>query len=1005
MFEFFFGKNTPVRKKRKISSALKRRQLNLESLEKRELLSVSPLTLPYRVETAIDWFESFDRKNTDSAQIAESIVTDSGNALANQWIVQLNQEALQTATSVASVAEHLASYGITVLSGLGSPGLLLTQIEPAAEQSEIEQSEMLADLGWFDFWQPNYVVETTGVAQEISDPDVDRQWAFDSINIGTAWEISDGTGVVVAVLDSGTTLTHPDLQDNIWINTAEIAGDGLDNDGNGFIDDVYGWNFVSGNANVTDTDGHGTHVAGIIGAVAGNGLGGAGAAPGVQILPVKVISGSTGSTANIVSAINYLIGLKSYGVNLAVMNMSLGYYSEDAAVGRAIEAAGTAGIVVVASAGNNGSNNDTKSHYPSGYNDFDNLIAVASIDPNGLLADNSNYGRTTVDLAAPGVSIYSTTKNGGYGLMSGTSMAAPFVSAAAAILAASDSQLSPAEIKTQILNAAEPLPNLTGKVASGGRLNFANLFVSEEPSLPDAPANLSILTVTNDTVTLQWQDNSRNENEFELQYSTDDGNIWTSYSNKPVANTTQVSVSITAGMVHQFRIRAVNEIGNSDWSNTVTMPTEKPVKPTTPTGLKAAVSDSQQMIVSWKTVANATAYRLERSLSPNGGWSEIYSGSDASFTDTGLNSSTKYYYRVYALNYYVLSGASSVVSETTKAEKPVAPLNIRASAINSAAIRISWDTAVHATNYRVEFFDSAKNRWTAIGTTASNSFQHSNLASSTSYQYRVIAISKAGESLPSNTVTVSTPIAIPKSPTGLSGTILDSSTIDLVWKAVEGAQTYRLEYSLTGKSGDWQKLGSSVITGTSGKAVNLAAGMKHYFRVFALNEAGESYASNVFSVTTPALAPVSVVTGLTPQAVNDTKVKVFWNAVENATQYIVERSTNGTVWKKTATVSAVSTEVLLSGHKATTVYYYRVTAISKAGTSDPSQSVIVTTRIKTPSVPRMTVLGNDSVKITWNLVKGASGYRIERSLEDSILWESVTQSDVSADVKEWIDTN
>ncbi|MDR0703624.1 MAG: S8 family serine peptidase [Planctomycetaceae bacterium] len=1023
MSVFFFSKN---RQSKKNPSVFKRRSLNLESLEMRELLSVSPLTLPDHpdhtevtagiaagvvAEIAVDWFELLERENSDFTQIAaqttseisESPLTDSGNTvadqIANQWIVQLNQEILQTVTSVASIAEQLVPYGITVLSGLGSPGLLLTQVENS------EQSEFLTDSGWFDFCQPNYAITTSGVAQEVDDPEVDQQWALDSINVGTAWKVSDGSGVVVAVLDSGTTLTHPDLRDNIWINTAEIAGDGIDNDGNGFIDDINGWNFVLGNANVSDTDGHGTHVTGIIGAAADNALGGVGAAPGVQILPVKVISGSAGSTANIVSAINYVIGLKSYGVNVAVINMSLGYYSEDAAVGMAIAAAGDAGIVVAASAGNNGANNDTKSHYPSGYNYLDNLIAVASIDQNNQLASNSNYGQTTVDLAAPGVSIYSTTKNGAYGLMSGTSMAAPFVSAAAAILAANNPALTPAEIKAQIINSVKPLPALAGKAVSGGCLNFADLFVSNEPSPPETPTNLSIITVANNSVTLQWRDNSRNETEFVLQYSSDGGNTWTEFADQPAANQTQISVSVTSGIAYQFRIRAVNEIGNSDWSNIVIMPLTKPVKPATPTGLKAVVSGSQQITVSWKAVSNATAYRIERSLSSGGGWSEICTGNDLSFTDTELNSSTKYYYRIYALNYYVSSGVSSIISAATQAEIPATPLNIKGSAISDTAIRLSWDKAVHATNYRVEFFDSAKNKWTAAGTTTSNSFQHNNLKSSTIYQYRIIALSKAGESLPSNTVTVSTPVALPKAPTGLKGTIIDSSTIDLSWKAVDSANFYRLEYSLTGKSGDWNKLGSSTITGTSGNAVNLAAGMKYYFRVIALNEAGESSSSNILTLTTPALAPASSPNGLTAQAVNDSKVKLFWNAVENATQYIVERSTDGTVWKKTTTVSAVSTEVTISGHKSTATYYYRVTATSKAGTSNPSQIVTVTTRIKTPSAPRITVLSNDSVKITWNLVKGASGYRIERSMEDSILWESVTQSDVQETVKEWIDTD
>ena len=267
-----------------------------------------------------------------------------------------------------------------------------------------------------------------------NDPDAARQWAFDAIDAEAAWDISDGAGVVVAVLDSGIALTHPDLKPNIWVNTAEIAGDGIDNDGNGYIDDINGWNFagdsasgnVSGNANVKDNDGHGTHVAGIIGAVANNGIGVAGAASGVKILPLKVIEGANGSTTAIVAALDYLINLKARGVNVAVANMSLGYLSEDPAVGEAIRRAGAAGVVVVASAGNNGANNDSIPHFPSAYSsDMSHVISVAAIDQTGQLAGNSNYGQNSVDVAAPGVSIYSTTYDGKYGLMSGTSMAAP----------------------------------------------------------------------------------------------------------------------------------------------------------------------------------------------------------------------------------------------------------------------------------------------------------------------------------------------------------------------------------------------------------------------------------------------------------------------------------------------------------------------------------------------------------------------------------------------------
>jgi len=289
-----------------------------------------------------------------------------------------------------------------------------------------------------------------------------------------AWEITTGSrDVVVAVIDSGIDLTHPDLAANLWVNPGEIAGDGLDNDANGYVDDIHGWDFVDGDAVPQDGFGHGTHVAGIIGAVGGNGTGVTGVAWRVSIMVLRVQDDrGAGSTSGVIAALRYATAMRrDHGVMVVASNNSweapAGY---SAVVEQVIRAHGEAGITFVAAAGNLATDTDVTPRYPGGY-DLPNVITVASLTPAGGLAASSNYGGTSVDVAAPGTVIHSTYKNGGYGSLSGTSMAAPHVTGGIALLAAARPGLTVAEIRAAIVDTAAPLPSLAGKVA-GGRLDL-----------------------------------------------------------------------------------------------------------------------------------------------------------------------------------------------------------------------------------------------------------------------------------------------------------------------------------------------------------------------------------------------------------------------------------------------------------------------------------------------------------------------------------------------------
>ncbi len=297
------------------------------------------------------------------------------------------------------------------------------------------------------------------------------------IDAPEAWDISviSGSEVIVAVIDSGVDYTHPDLAANMWVNQAEFTGTpGVDDDGNGFVDDIYGYDFAYFDADPIDDVGHGTHVAGIIGAVGNNGVGVAGVCWDVRIMALRFLeTGGSGYTSNAVSCIQYatLMGAR-------VMNNSWGGGAYSSTLEDAIKAAGDAGMLFIASAGNGwGSDNDVSPHYPSGY-DLDNVIAVLSTSYYDQLSGHSNYGLTSVDLGAPGGdpdnTILSCYAGGGYYPSYGTSMATPHVTGTCAFIWAISPELSPMGVKDLIMKTVDPLESLSGRCISGGRLNVHN---------------------------------------------------------------------------------------------------------------------------------------------------------------------------------------------------------------------------------------------------------------------------------------------------------------------------------------------------------------------------------------------------------------------------------------------------------------------------------------------------------------------------------------------------
>jgi thermitase len=337
--------------------------------------------------------------------------------------------------------------------------------------------------------EPNFIYKAIGA--ETNDSLYDKLWGLNNtgsnepdrnggysgsqglagsdINAERAWGLTKGSKkVVIAVIDTGIDYNHPDLKENMWVNTKEIAGNGKDDDGNGYIDDVYGWNAQADNGNPMDGNAHGTHCAGTIGA-RHNSIGIAGVMNDVSLMAVKFLSDSgSGSLADAVEAIDYATKM-----NVDIMSNSWGGGGFSQTLEDAIKAAKDKGILFVAAAGNNGTNNDSSPHYPSNYQ-VDNVISVAAHTNADSMATFTCYGKRTVHVAAPGHNILSTTPNNGYKVFSGTSMATPHVSGVLGLLLSQTGRQDVKAIRERLMATTVPGAAYRRTTISGGRVDAYN---------------------------------------------------------------------------------------------------------------------------------------------------------------------------------------------------------------------------------------------------------------------------------------------------------------------------------------------------------------------------------------------------------------------------------------------------------------------------------------------------------------------------------------------------
>jgi subtilisin family serine protease len=494
----------------------------------------------------------------------------------------------------AERAGALSDLDATVVERLPLPGLMRIKLDPrtnvaAAVAGLLQRPEVR-------YAQPN---NRYSLLATPNDPSYSLEWGLGQISAPAAWDLSTGSdAVTVAVVDSGVQYTHPDISPNVWANPSETA-DGVDNDGNGLVDDVRGWDFYAEDAAPLDEAGHGTHVAGTIGARGNNGVGVAGVNWRVKLVALRA-GDTTLSDADIVESFRY-----ACAKGARVINGSFGGSQPSAAISQAI--ASCPSSLFVFAAGNSGANDDLQPAYPCA-DQAPNVICVAASNQSDALASFSNYGPTTVDLAAPGQDVYSTALGSSYAYMSGTSMATPHVTGAAALVWALRPALTAAEVKRALLLSADQSAGLAGRVATGGRLNLARALAQDV----QPPTGLTMSTATptpgvwsrDPSVALKWNapTDQSGVDGYSFAFSQDAG-----FTPDEVKDAEETVTSLTRSLpdgANWFHLRARDNAGN--WSDAIhvgpfLVDTFAPVRPrlSSPTHRPGVKSATRRVVTEW----------------------------------------------------------------------------------------------------------------------------------------------------------------------------------------------------------------------------------------------------------------------------------------------------------------------------------------------------------------------------------------------------------------------
>ncbi len=551
-----------------------------------------------------------------------------------------------------------------VVRTLGAPGLEQLRVDLPVDRAVA----LLNALPWVEYAEPDYVVRHTnandsfyGLQYGLHNTGQDIRGIFGTpdadIDAPEAWNILTGdANFIIAVIDSGVQWNHPDLDANIWSNTDEIPGNGIDDDGNGYIDDVRGWDFYDNDNDPMDLEGHGTHVAGTIAAEGNNNQGVVGVLWDAQIMPIRFLGPNGGFTSDAVLSVNYAVANGA-----TISNNSWGGGGFSTTLFNAIANARANDHLFVAAAGNSNVNTDASPHYPSSYN-LDNIISVAATTNRDARASFSNYGATSVDIGAPGQDIASTYINNGYVWNSGTSMASPHVAGVAAAVRIQNPSWTYAQVRDRLYATARPVASLAGITVTGGVVNMFNALDGGGGGPVNSPPTVSIAAPSSGSVSTQGDSVSFSASASDAEDGSLSASIvWTSSRDGVIGSGASFSTSSLSVGTHSVTA-SVSDSGGLNASDAVTItvesaPTASP--PPTPGSVSASTIANGTVRVTWADVSGETSYEIRRQERVGRSWTNTtVVGSVGADVTSFVNSvsPSRYRYSVRAVN---ASGASA----------------------------------------------------------------------------------------------------------------------------------------------------------------------------------------------------------------------------------------------------------------------------------------------------------------------------------------------------------